>query len=176
MSINTFLQRGLNNIININEPNKSTFTKTRSYELTRDNDFVISSIGLIRSIRLIPEEMFGVKLEIPPLDIYINGLKIDRKYINDTTEDNYFNFSTIRKYLRTIDPYSDDGDYNNESIEFYNLEQVLVSGDIDASAIYNIPDDEMISSIFTPYAIIRIDGDDNYFDAIKIEEEYFPRV
>ena len=162
--------------INLTKDTKDTKnTKLRTYELTRDNNFVISSIGLLRSIRLVPEEMFGVKLEIPPLDVFINGLKIDRTHINDTGEDNYFNFATIRKYLRTIDPYSDDGDYNNESIEFYNLEQVLISGDIDASAIYNISDEEMISSIFTPYAIMRIDGEDNYFDAIKIEEEYFPR-
>jgi hypothetical protein len=162
--------------MSINLRKETKETKLRTYELTRDNNFVVSSIGLLRSIRLVPEEMFGVKLEIPPLDVFINGLKIDRTHINDTGEDNYFNFSTIRKYLRTIDPYSDDGDYNNESIEFYNLEQVLISGDIDASAIYNISDEEMISSIFTPYAIIRIDGEDNYFDAIKIEEEYFPRI
>jgi len=150
-------------------------TKFRTYELTRDNDFVVSSIGLLRSIRLIPEEMFGVKLEIPPLDIFINGLKIDKSHINQTSEDNFFDFATIRKYLRTIDPYSDEGDFNNDTMAFYNLEQVLVSGDIDASGIYNITDEDMTTSIFTPYAIIRIGGEENYFDSIKMEEEYFSR-
>lgn len=150
-------------------------TKLRTYNLTREDDFVVSSIGLIRSIRLIPEELFGVKLEIPPLDIFINGLKIDNSKINETSEDNFFDFSTIRKYLRSFDPYSDEGDFNTNQIEHYNLEQVLISGDIDASAIYNISDDDMIKSIFTPYAIIRIGGEENYFDSIKIEEEYWVR-
>ena len=149
-------------------------TALRVYDLTREDNFVVSSIGLLRSLRLVPEELFGVKLDIPPMDIYINGLLIDRTKINNTGEDNYFDFACIRAYLRTFDPYNND-DYDTTSIEHYNLENVLVSGDIDASAIYNVSDEEMTSSIFTPYALIRIDSEDNYFDVIKVEEEYFPR-
>lgn len=156
-------------------------TKIRTYELQKTNDFVVTSIGLLRSIRLIPEEMFGVKLEIPPLDIFINGIKIDRKYINDTGEDNYFDFAYIRRFLRTNDPYNydteEDTEDNNyeEQMQYYNLEQTLVSGDLDAMAVYNISDEDMMTSMFTPYAIIKINGEDNYFDSIKIEEEYWPR-
>jgi hypothetical protein len=159
-------------------------TKIRTYDLQKTNDFVVTSIGLLRSIRLIPEEMFGVKLEIPPLDIFINGIKIDRKYINDTSEDNFFDFACIRRFLRTNDPYNfnteDDlgqteEDNYEEQMQYYNLEQTLVSGDLDAMAVYKISDEDMMTSVFTPYAIIKIDGEDNYFDSIKIEEEYWPR-
>lgn len=160
-------------------------TKIRTYELQKTNDFVVTSIGLLRSIRLIPEEMFGVKLEIPPLDIFINGIKIDRKHINNTCEDNFFDFACIRRFLRTIDPYNFDTeddelgeteeDNYEEQMQYYNLEQTLVSGDLDAMAVYKISDEDMMTSMFTPYAIIRIDGEDNYFDSIKIEEEYWPR-
>jgi hypothetical protein len=152
-------------------------TKTRIYDLQKNNDFVVTSIGLLRSIRLIPEEMFGVKLEIPPLDIFINGIKINRKYINNTSEDNYFDFACIRRFLRTNDPYNYDEEDDNydEQMQYYNLEQTLVSGDLDAMAVYAISDDDMMTSVFTPYAIIKIDGEENYFDSIKIEEEYWPR-
>ena len=152
-------------------------TKTRIYDLQKNNDFVVTSIGLLRSIRLIPEEMFGVKLEIPPLDIFINGIKINRKYINNTSEDNYFDFACIRRFLRTNDPYNYDEEDDNydEQMQYYNLEQTLVSGDLDAMAVYTISDDDMMTSVFTPYAIIKIDGEENYFDSIKIEEEYWPR-
>jgi len=158
-------------------------TKIRTYELQKTNDFVVTSIGLLRSIRLIPEEMFGVKLEIPPLNIFINGIKIDRKHINNTGEDNFFDFAGIRRFLRTIDPYTfeteedlgeTEEDNYEEQMQYYNLEQTLVSGDLDAMAVYNISDEDMMTSMFTPYAIIKIDGEDNYFDSIKIEEEYWP--
>jgi hypothetical protein len=155
-------------------------TKTRNYDLQKNNDFVVTSIGLLRSIRLIPEEMFGVKLEIPPLDIFINGIKINRKYINNTAEDNYFDFACIRRFLRTNDPYNYDDSTQNEDnyedlMQYYNLEQTLVSGDLDAMAVYAISDEDMMTSVFTPYAIIKIDGEENYFDSIKIEEEYWSR-
>lgn len=147
-------------------------TAKRRYNLTKENSFVVSSIALLSSIKIIPSEMFGIIIDPPIMNLYMNGLEI--KNINQLNENNYFDFKFIRYNLNIADPYTDEGDYDSNTIELYNLEQVLVSGQLDAMSIYNnLSDEELSSSVFTPYVIIRFESDSNMYDSITIEEEYY---
>jgi hypothetical protein len=150
----------------------------RTYFLLQNTNFTIENISLISSVRIlpyednIPELDFSYYVDAPTnVKLFINGFEISD--INSTGESNYFDFNHIRNNFRKIDPYDEDGDYNT-NLKYYNLEQILLNGQIEAMGYYkNLTDEELEGSIFTPYAVIKFKIDDSSVNKINIEEEYF---
>lgn len=150
----------------------------RTYFLLENTNFTIENISLISSIRIIPHEEyiaeldFSYNIEAPTnVKLLINGFEISD--INSTGESNYFDFNHIRNNFKKIDPYDEEGDYNT-NLKYYNLEQILLNGQIEAMSYYNnLTDEELEGSIFTPYAVIKFQIDDSSINKINIEEEYF---
>lgn len=155
----------------------SIYTSSRTYKLHTDDKFAVSSIGLLSSIKIIPEEVYGIVLDPPDQTLIINGISIPSKFYNSEGTCNYFDFKFMRSEMRKIDPYSEEYDSDsNEYHDLYNLEQVLLSGELDAGDIYKIPDEELNGSVFTPYAIIRFESPENEFiTTLNIEESYYKR-
>ncbi len=157
----------------------SISTSTRTYRITNEDKFTISSIGLLSSVKILPEEMFGILMEAPEQIMYINGVQIPTQICNETKTPNFFDFKFLREQMRKIDPYNDEESDldNSKAHELYCLEQVLLSGELDAAGIYSLTDEEFAGSIFTPYAIIRFENPDNEFlDSLSIEETYYKRL
>ncbi len=152
--------------------------KKRTYFLLQDTDFTIENISLISSVKILPykqllEEIgFTYDVDAPEnVKLFINGFEISD--INSTGEPNYFDFSHIRNNFRNIDPYDEEGDYN-ANLKYYNLEQILLNGQIEAMGYYpHLTDKELEGSIFTPYAVIKFQIDESYGNKINVEEEYF---
>lgn len=150
----------------------------RTYFLLKHTDFTIENISLISSVRIIPyenkiEEMDFSYTVDPPKDVklFINGFEIAD--INATGDPLFFDFNYIRNNFRKIDPYDEEGDYNT-NLKYYNLEHILLNGQVEAMSFYpNLTDEELSGSIFTPYAVIKFGIEDSSFIKINIEEEYF---
>lgn len=153
----------------------SIYKSTRSYKIHTDDKFTVTSIGLLSSIKLIPEEVYGIILDPPEQTLVINGVTIPSKYYNSDGTPNYFDFKFLRSELRKIDPYEEEYE-SNEYNDLYNLEKVLLTGELDAGDLYKLPEEELNGSIFTPYAIIRFESLENEFvTTLNIEESYYER-
>ena len=154
----------------------SISTSTRIYPITNDDKFTVSSISLLSSIRILPEEMFGIKIPAPEQTMYINGIRIPVDFYNKDNETNFFDFAYMRQELKKIDPYEEERDFGETTPnQLHSLEQVLLQGELDAGNVY-VLSDEFSGSVFTPYAIIRFENDNNEFiESLKIEETYFIR-
>lgn len=150
----------------------------RSYFLLKKTDFSIENISLIKSLKIIPYETLIEEMDLsyitdPPenIKLFINGFEISDT--NSTGDPLFFDFEYIRNNFRKVDPYDDEGDYNT-NLKYYNLEHILLNGQIEAMSFYpNLTDEEISGSVFTPYAIIKFVFEDKYIFKIKIEEEYF---
>ncbi len=155
----------------------SILTSTRTYPITNDDKFTVSSIALLSSIRILPEEMFGIKMQAPEQTMYINGIKIPQEFYNKDKQINFFDFAYMRQELKKIDPYEEERDFGETTPnQLYSLEQVLLQGEIDAGDVYKLSDEDFSGSVFTPYAIIRFENENNEFiESLKIEETYFIR-
>lgn len=158
-------------------------TDVRTYKITADDNFTVSSVALLSSIQLKSEEICGITLELPPYSLFINGIKIPTTFYNKENKENFYDFAFMRENLRKIDPYEED-EYMDKLAEeedlnvnqLYLLEQTLEQGAIDALEAYKyLSEEEMISAVFTPYAIIRFESDENYVVEIDIEETFFKR-
>ena len=150
----------------------------RTYFLLKNTEFTVENISLVSSLRILPyenkiEELdFSFEVE-PPKDVklLLNGFEITD--INLTGEPLFFDFNHIRANLRKIDPYDEEGDYN-VNLKYYNLEQILLNGQMEAMTFYkNLSDDDLQGSVFTPYAVIKFVIDDRSIVKINVEEEYF---
>jgi len=158
-------------------------TDVRSYKITADDNFTVSSVALLSSIELKSEEICGITLDLPPYSLFINGIKIPSTFYNNENKENFYDFAYMREKLRKIDPYEEDEYMENlaeeENIninQLYLLEKTLEQGSLDALEAYKyLSEEEMNSSVFTPYAIIRFESDENYVVEIDVEETFFKR-
>jgi len=158
-------------------------TDVRTYKITADDNFTVSSVALLSSIQLNSEEICGITLDLPPYSLFINGVKVPSSFYNKENKENFYDFSYMREKLRTIDPYEED-EYMEKLVEeedvninqLYLLEKTLEQGSLDALEAYKyLSEEEMNSAVFTPYAIIRFESDENYVVEIDVEETYFKR-
>lgn len=158
-------------------------TDVRTYKITADDNFTVSSIALLSSIRLKSEEICGITLDLPSYSLFINGVKIPSNFYNSQDKENLFDFAYMREKLRKIDPYEEDEELEtiaeNEELNInhlYLLEKTLEHGILDALEAYKyLSEEEMVSAVFTPYAIIRFESEENYVIEIEVEETYFKR-
>ncbi len=155
----------------------------RTYKIHADDNFTISSIALLSSIQLKSEEICGIVLDLPSYTLFINGIKIPTSFYNKENKLNFFDFAYMREQLRKVDPYEED-EYLEKLVEeedininqLYLLEKTLEQGGLDAIEAYNhLSEEQMNNSVFTPYAIIRFESEENYVIEIEVEETYFKR-